>query len=247
MRPNRAGDGRASRAERNSSAPPAWLRNVAVWVGAGLAVVVLVVLGVAVLPGWWATQVGSWVQGVPGRGVPLGLGIGAVFTLLPLGVGLLAFRSGLTSKVRIALIVIALLLLLPNVLTIAIALGSSDARSVLAIAAPGFRGATVVGVALVVLVLAAVLVIRRRSRHTRHTIEEAGERAKRLAHERAQSQPGRTESQPSGTEPQPGGTESQPGGTEPRSSETQQPAPAQPPAASAPPPAGRPAPEPRSE
>ncbi|GAB2600484.1 hypothetical protein [Pseudactinotalea suaedae] len=240
MRPNRAGDGRAPRAERNSSAPPAWLHNVAVWVGAGLAVVVLVVLGVAVLPGWWATQVGSWVQGVPGRGVPLGLEIGAVFTLLPLGVGLLAFRSGLTSKVRIALIVIALLLLLPNVLTIAIALGSSDARSVLAIAAPGFRGATVVGVALVVLVLAAVLVIRRRSRHTRHTIEEAGERAKRLAHERAQSQQ-------SGAEPQPGVTEPPPGGTEPRSSETQQPAPAQPPAAPAPPPAGRPAPEPRSE
>jgi len=229
MRPNRAGDGQASRAERAGSTPPAWLRNVAVWVGAGLALVVLVVLGVAVLPGWWATQVGGWVQGVFGRGVPIGLGVGAVFTLLPLGVGLLAFRSGLTSKVRIALIAIALLLLLPNVLTIAIALGRSDARSVLAISAPGFRGATVAGIALVLLVLVAVLVIRRRSRHTRQNIDEAGERAKRLAHERA-------ESQPSMAEPEPGGSEVRPGATEP-------PRPVQ----ATQPPAGQPTSEPRSE
>lgn len=188
MRPKRARDGEAQAPERVTNTLPAWLKNAAVWVGAGLAIAVLVVLGVAVLPGWWASQIGNWVQGVFGRGVPIGLGTGALFTLLPLGVGVLAFRSGLTSKVRITLVVIGLLLLLPNVLTIAIALGRSDARSVLAITAPGFRGATVVGIGLVILALVAVLVIRRRSRQTRKAIGEAGAKAKQLSRERAQAQ-----------------------------------------------------------
>lgn len=177
--------GAASQVQRGAAAPPAWLRNAAVWVGAGLALVVLVVLGVAVLPGWWASLVGGWVKGVSGRGIPIGLGVGALFTLLPLGVGALAFRRGLRSKVRIALVVIALLLLLPNVLTTAIALGSGDARSMLTIAAPGFRGATWVGIGIVVLALVAGIVVRRRARHTSRKIEAAEEKAARVSRERA--------------------------------------------------------------
>lgn len=209
MRAKRAGDGDKPRSGSGASAPPAWLRNVAVWVGAGLAIVVLAVLGVAVLPGWWASLVGGWVQGVFGRGVPIGLGVGALFMLLPLAVGALALRTGLTSKTRVTLIVVALLLLLPNVLTIAIALGNSDARSVLAIAAPGFRGATAVGIGLVVLAVVAALVIRRRSRRTRHAIEEAREKAKQLSRERVQEvgADGQGTTPPVATEPPASATE----------------------------------------
>lgn len=166
-----------------SAAPPAWLRNVAVWVGVALALVVLVVLGVAVLPPWWASLIGGWVDGVQSRGIVLGLVLGIVFTLLPIGLVLLALRSGLSSRARIALIVGALLLLLPSVLTIAIWAGSSDARSVLVIEAPGFRGATVIGIALVVVALVVVLVVRARSRRTRARITEAREKSVQVARE----------------------------------------------------------------
>ncbi|WP_420113755.1 hypothetical protein [Pseudactinotalea sp.] len=184
MPPDEA-DGAARRPARTTNAPPAWLRNAAVWVGVGVAVVVLVVLGVAVLPGWWAGLVGDWVHGVSGRGIPIGVGIGALFTVLPLGIGALAFRRGLRSQARIAIIVIALLLLLPNVLTTTIALGGGDARSMLAIAGPGFRGGTWTGIGLVVLALVAVIVIRRRSRRTRTKIDEAEQKAARVSRQRA--------------------------------------------------------------
>ncbi len=172
-----------STAER--ATPPSWLRNAAVWVGVGLALAVLVVLGVALLPGWWASTIGGWVRGVEDRGALLGVVIGATFTLLPLAVGLVALRSGLSSRWRVGLIVTALLLLLPNVLTIAVALGSSDARSVIAIEAPSFRGATGVGIGLTVVVLLAVVVIRWWSRRTRRTVEGARERAVVVGRERA--------------------------------------------------------------
>ena len=156
-----------------SAAPPAWLRNVAVWVGVALALVVLVVLGVAVLPPWWASLIGGWVDGVQSRGVLLGLVLGIAFTLLPIGVALLALRSGIGSRTRIALIVAALLLLLPSVLTIAISLGTSDARSVMVIEAPGFAVSTVVGIGLTVLVTVGVIIGRSRGRRTSRQLENA--------------------------------------------------------------------------
>jgi hypothetical protein len=179
-----------------SSAPPAWMRNATVWVGAALSIGLLVLLGVAVLPDWWAAVVGGWVDGDQTRGVLLGLVLGVVFTLLPLALGLLAMRSGLSTRARLALIASAVLLLLPNVLTVAIALSSSDARAVIAIDAPGLRGATVVGIGVTLLVVAAVLLGRSRSRRTRREVTQAQERAARrsrdLAAERDRSgtQPG---------------------------------------------------------
>lgn len=193
MPSERAADGAAAPRSRGGSAPPAWLRDLTLWVAAALAAVVLVVLGVAVLPGWWASVVAGWVQGVLGRGIPIGLGLGALFTLLPLGVGVLALRSGLTSRSRIALVVVALLLLLPNVVTIAVSLGRGDPRSVLAIAAPGFVGASVAGIGLVVALLLALVLIRRRSRRTRRMMTEAGERVAAANRERAREREVATE------------------------------------------------------
>ena len=171
--------------------PPAWLRSVALWVGAALAVVLLVVLGVAVLPSWWASLIGGWVDGVQSRGILLGLVLGVVFTVLPLGLFLLALRSGLGSRVRIGLVVGALLLLLPSVLTMAISLGSSDARSVLVIEGPGFRGATLAGIGLTVLAIAAVLLGRSRSRRTHRRVAEAQSRAQQHTREVAAEHPER--------------------------------------------------------
>lgn len=170
---------------RPASQPPSWLRVVALVAAAVLALVAVVVLGAALLPGWWAALVGGWVQGVPSRGVWLGLLVGAVFTLLPLAVVALALRSGMRGRVRVVLVLLALVLLLPNVLTIAIALGGGDPRSVIAIEAPSFRGATVVGMAVTLLVVAVVLVVRGWTLRTRITVSRAHERATRLGRQRA--------------------------------------------------------------
>lgn len=167
-----------------ASGLPAWLGTLTLWVGGALALALVVLLGVAVLPGWWADLVGSVVQGVDGRGIVLGLVLGAVFTLLPLGVAALAMRSGLTVRARVALVVVALLLLLPTVLTLATAAGSSDARHVLAIEAPGLRGATVVGV-VVALVLVAALLGARAFTRRRRALATAQELAVALGRERA--------------------------------------------------------------
>lgn len=176
---------RASAPGRTAAGPPRWLGNLALWVGGALALVVLVLLAVAVLPGWWAELVGGWVLGVQSRGVWLGLLLGALFTILPIGVALLAMRRPLTPGARLALVVIALLLLLPNVLTIAIAAGRSDARHVLAIQAPGLVGATVAAIVVVVVLAVAVIGIRTRSRRTRRKLDEARVRAIEVGRERA--------------------------------------------------------------
>lgn len=169
---------------RASEGLPPWLRGAAAWVGIGLGVVLLVVLGVALLPGWWASLVSGWVVGVDGRGIPIGLLVGALFTVLPLGAVLIALRSGLSPRTRVVLVAAGLLLLLPNVLTLAVSLSGSDARSVLVIGAPGFRGASAVGVGLVLALLATVILVRRRSARTRGKVSAAGEQATRLARER---------------------------------------------------------------
>lgn len=168
-----------------ASGLPAWLGTLTLWVGGALALALVVLLGVAVLPGWWDDLVGSVVQGVDGRGIVLGLVLGAVFTLLPLGVAALAMRSGLTVRARVALVVVALLLLLPTVLTLATAAGSSDARHVLAIEAPGLRGATVVGVVVALVLVAALLGARAFTRRRRRALATAQELAVALGRERA--------------------------------------------------------------
>jgi hypothetical protein len=179
------------------SAPPAWMRHANLWVGAALSLTLLVLLGVAVLPDRWAAVVGGWVDGVQSRGVLLGLVLGAVFTLLPLVLGLLALRSGLRPWARLALVASALLLLLPNVLTVSIALSTSDARSVVATEAPGLRGATVVAIGVTLLVVAVVLIGRSRVRRTRREVTEAQGRAVQRSRDLA-AEPERSRTEPGG-------------------------------------------------
>ena len=135
-------------------APPPWLRKSALIVGAILLVVVLYLVGSAVLPRWWARTIGGQVNGVPSSGVLVGLFYGFLFTFIPIGVGALAAKPRLHWKARIGIGVAALLLTMPNLLTLAVALGTSEAarigRAEIAVEAPSFRGATAVGVGIAI-------------------------------------------------------------------------------------------------
>ncbi|MCP2262344.1 hypothetical protein LX15_006080 [Streptoalloteichus tenebrarius] len=142
--------------------------------GLSLAVVVLVYLFLAAfLPRWWAQRVGDVVQQRFTTGTFFGLLLGFLFTLLPLVVVELAARRP-TWRRRVALGLLALVLALPNLLTLAVVLGAGAAAHagarIMDVEAPAFRGASLAGalVALGVCALAEVLwAARRRSRRRR--------------------------------------------------------------------------------
>ncbi|AEG45270.1 hypothetical protein [Isoptericola variabilis] len=150
-------------------------RRALVWLVVAV-VAVLVALGLAAfVPRWWAQQVGRLVDGTFSLGVWWGVAIGLVFTALPMAVAWPALRPGHTWRTRGALVVAALVLALPNLLTLSVVLGTNAAahagQRIMDVDAPAFRGATAWGAAIGALLTVAVLVLwasyRRRGRELR--------------------------------------------------------------------------------
>lgn len=148
-----------------------WRRRLLI---AGTLVIVLVAAGAvasATVPRWWAHRVGDQVNGSITSGVLIGLFYGFVFTLLPIALLVMVLRWRRTwAAVGIALVA-ALVLALPNLMTLGIVLGRGNAahagQRTLDVQAPAFRGASLAGV-LVAVGFAAFIVhlflSRRRAR-----------------------------------------------------------------------------------
>ena len=122
----------------------------AVLVAVAVAVVVLLgFVGAAFLPRWWSHLVGDQVGGSIATGVALGLVYGFVFTALPLVLLRWAFRRRHSWRVWLAAVLVAVLLAAPNLLTLAIVVGSGNAahagERTLDVQAPGFRTSSLVG------------------------------------------------------------------------------------------------------
>lgn len=121
-------------------------------------VIVLLLLGllaVAVVPRWWAQRVGEMADGRLLIGGTMGLVAGTVFTAAPIiFLGVAARHLRTIGKALVAL-VLGLLLAMPNLITLAIALGAGSAshagQRILDVNGPGFRGGTLVGAVLGVL------------------------------------------------------------------------------------------------
>ena len=150
---------------------PNWGRR-ALWLV--VAVVVLLVAGLiasATVPRWWAHRVGDQVDGSITQGTLLGLFYGFVFTFVPIAVLLLILRLRRTTRTVVLALVLALLLALPNLMTLGIVIGRGNAAHagdrVLDVEAPAFRGGTLAGAILAVLLVAFVgyLVVSRRRAH----------------------------------------------------------------------------------
>ncbi len=155
-------------ADRSAS----WGRRT-LWIGAGLVLLVVAVLGAsATVPRWWAHRVGAQVDGSITQGTLLGLVYGFVFTFLPIIVFVLIVRWRRTWKTVVFALVVALLLAAPNLMTLSIVVGTGNAAHagdrVLDVEAPAFRGGTLAGalVAGLVFVLIAYLVISRSRAHS---------------------------------------------------------------------------------
>lgn len=167
--------------------PTDWNRRI-LWgaVGLGL-VIVLYLFSAAFLPRWWAQRVGDQVGKSFAGGVWWGLFYGVVFTLLPLVVARQALRKRWRWQTRVGIVLGALLLGSPNLMTLGIVWGDGNAahagERILDVEAPAFRGASLVGAIGGALAAGIVqyLVISRRRRGSELKKMRADDRVARRA------------------------------------------------------------------
>jgi hypothetical protein len=126
-----------------------WGRRLLVGGGIAAVVVVAILLASAAVPRWWAHRIGDRVDGSITQGVVVGLLCGFVFSLLALLVFILVIRRARSVKAIVIGLSVALVLALPNLMTLGIVLGvGSGAHAgdrTLDVEAPAFRGATLAG------------------------------------------------------------------------------------------------------
>ncbi|WP_228000806.1 permease [Nocardia australiensis] len=149
-----------------------------------LAVLVIVYFILAAfIPRWWAQRVASMVHGSFGKGIGWGLFYGGLLTVIPLFLLLLAaltWRRKAGKVIAGAAGALAVLIAIPNLMTLSIVLGDNSAahagQRILDVDAPAFRGAALVGAitAAIVFLFALALVARRgwRRKHPAKPVPE---------------------------------------------------------------------------
>jgi hypothetical protein len=158
---------------------PNWGRR-AFWAGGALVLVLLGgLIASATVPRWWAQRVGDQVNGSITQGTLLGLFYGFVFTLLPVAVLLLILRWRTTWRWVVFAVALAVILALPNLMTLGIVVGRGNAAHagdrILDVEAPAFRGGTLAGVALACILIgfvAYLVVSRGRARSSKQRARE---------------------------------------------------------------------------
>jgi MFS family permease len=144
--------------------------TIAIWLGA---LVVLALIGSAVLPRWWSHRIGDQVNGSITSGIALGLFYGFVFTFVPVALLWFTFRKRRTLKAALILVVTAIVLAAPNLMTLGIVLGGGSAahagQRTLDVEAPDFRTSSLIGALVAVAALAGIayLVVSRHRAHER--------------------------------------------------------------------------------
>jgi hypothetical protein len=138
--------------------PPNWGRRILIGIAVLVGVVIAYLIGSAVIPRWWAQRVGDFVDGRISVGATLGVFVGILFTILPLLVLWAAFRWRGGWRRALIFLAVALLVAVPNLMTLGIVAGDGSAahagERILDVDGPGFRGGTLIGVILGVLTFA---------------------------------------------------------------------------------------------
>ncbi|MBC2639836.1 MULTISPECIES: hypothetical protein [unclassified Rhodococcus (in: high G+C Gram-positive bacteria)] len=145
-------DNSASTTTPAKSGLPSWAKKA---IGIAVLLVVLVIayfILAAYLPRAWAQNVGGMAGGSFAGGILWGLLFGTVCTLLPLLLFRWAwhlFRRRRFKPMQIVLLIVGVLVVLPNLLTLSVVLGGNSAahagERVMDVDAPGFRGASLAG------------------------------------------------------------------------------------------------------
>jgi hypothetical protein len=121
--------GRANQRDDRVSAGrgPNWGRRLVFGGLAILGALIVYLIGAAVIPRWWAQRVGNFVDGRISVGATAGMFCGVLFTVLPLLVLWMAWRFRRNMKVVLWLVAFAVVLAIPNLMTLAIVLGTRSA------------------------------------------------------------------------------------------------------------------------
>lgn len=151
-------------------AQPNWQRRFTIAVVVAVVLVLAWFAAAAVIPRWWAQRVGNVVDGSLTTGALYGLFMGFVFTLVPLLLLLAVIRWRTRDRTWLGWlgwILLVLLLALPNLMTLGIVLGISDAAHAgdrtLDVRGPGFRLWSLIGAILGGLaVFGAIYLVRSR-------------------------------------------------------------------------------------
>lgn len=139
-----------------------WAKRGALLFGLGLLVLLGYLLAVALVPRWWAQLIGDQVDGRISVGTGYGLTLGFLLTLISLFLVRQAFRA-MPWTARGLLLAVAVLISLPNLMTLGVVLGSGDGahagERILDVDGPGFRAASATGALAAAAVLAVFLVL----------------------------------------------------------------------------------------
>lgn len=127
-----------------------WVKRLLVAAGAILVLWLVYQFLAAFLPRWWAQTIGNAVDGSFAAGSWWGFLIGAVFTAAPVVLLALAVWPGRRAMpVRTGLVVLAIVCAAPNLLTMSVVLGTTNAshagERIMDVDAPAFRGASLAG------------------------------------------------------------------------------------------------------
>lgn len=101
--------------------------KIVVWIVLIVVAVIAYFVLAAVLPLWWADVIRNQVGGNLGAGILVGMFYGFVFTFVPLLVAWQATHRRVSWPLKIVILVIAVALAVPNLLTLAIMNGTNEA------------------------------------------------------------------------------------------------------------------------
>lgn len=104
-----------------------WGARIILVVVALLMVVIACFALASILPVWWANVIRNQVQGSLGAGILVGMFYGFVFTFVPLLVAWQATRKAVKRPWKIFIVLLAVALATPNLLTAGILIGNSEA------------------------------------------------------------------------------------------------------------------------
>ena len=153
-----------------------WAKHALVTIGVIVFLIVAGLIGAAFLPRWWAHRIGAQVGGGIGLGIALGLFYGFVFTALPVAILRWAFRKRRPFKNWLIWLAVAIVVALPNLLTLGIVLGTGKAshagERTLDVEAPDFRASSLAGAILAVAAIALWEYLRLSRRRARHQVDE---------------------------------------------------------------------------
>ncbi|WP_372508151.1 permease [Nocardia amikacinitolerans] len=162
------------------SSASVWRNRIIGGVALFVAVVVTYLILAAFIPRWWAQRLAEMVNGSFAKGIGWGLLLGGMCTLVPLLLLLFAvlmWRKRAGKFLAGAAAVLAVLVAIPNLMTLTIVLGGNNAahagERILDVDAPAFRGACLVGAVLAVLFfLGAVYLATRREMRRRKAAKQ---------------------------------------------------------------------------